>query len=241
MLKMLLDPMGGIVITNDGNAILREIDVAHPAAKSMLELARSQDEEVGDGTTSVIILAGEMLVVAEPFVSRGMHPTVIVRAYRQALDAALEIAEGMAIKIDTSNAGAPFCLGCGLVCCMFIILAVCTTSDEMLRLVRSCIGTKFSSRYGDLIVKMAIDAVKAVTVDVRRWDHCCCISVPHCVQRASLSGFPCYHVHPILFLSCSLVAGRKRSTLSVTPRWKSCPAASLKIAVSWAVSWSRRT
>ncbi len=56
MLKMMLDPMGGITITNDGNAILREIDVAHPAAKSMLELARSQDEEVGDGTTSVIIL-----------------------------------------------------------------------------------------------------------------------------------------------------------------------------------------
>lgn len=57
MLKMLLDPMGGIVITNDGNAILREIDVGHPAAKSMLEVSRSQDEEVGDGTTSVIILS----------------------------------------------------------------------------------------------------------------------------------------------------------------------------------------
>ncbi len=56
MLKMLLDPMGGIVLTNDGNAILREIDVAHPAAKSMIELSRAQDEEVGDGTTSVIIL-----------------------------------------------------------------------------------------------------------------------------------------------------------------------------------------
>lgn len=60
MLKMLLDPMGGIVMTNDGNAILREIDVTHPAAKSMIELSRSQDEEVGDGTTSVIIL-GEYL------------------------------------------------------------------------------------------------------------------------------------------------------------------------------------
>lgn len=56
MLKMLLDPMGGIVLTNDGHAILREIDVAHPAAKSMIELSRTQDEEVGDGTTSVIIL-----------------------------------------------------------------------------------------------------------------------------------------------------------------------------------------
>ena len=56
MLKMLLDPMGGIVLTNDGHAILREIEVSHPAAKSMIELSRTQDEEVGDGTTSVIIL-----------------------------------------------------------------------------------------------------------------------------------------------------------------------------------------
>jgi T-complex protein 1 subunit gamma len=56
MLKMLLDPMGGIVLTNDGNCILREVDVAHPAAKSMIALSRSPDEEVGDGTTSVIVL-----------------------------------------------------------------------------------------------------------------------------------------------------------------------------------------
>jgi T-complex protein 1 subunit gamma len=60
MLKMLLDPMGGIVLTNDGHAILREIEVSHPAAKSMIELSRTQDEEVGDGTTTVIIL-GEWL------------------------------------------------------------------------------------------------------------------------------------------------------------------------------------
>ncbi len=56
MMKMILDPMGGILLTNDGHAILREIDVAHPAAKSMIELSRTQDEEVGDGTTSVIII-----------------------------------------------------------------------------------------------------------------------------------------------------------------------------------------
>ena len=56
MLKMLLDPMGGILLTNDGNSFLRELDVSHPAAKSMIELSRTQDEEVGDGTTSVIIL-----------------------------------------------------------------------------------------------------------------------------------------------------------------------------------------
>ena len=65
MLKMILDPMGGIVMTNDGNAILREIDVNHPAAKSMIELSRTQDEEVGDGTTSVIIL-GMFSIMNEP-------------------------------------------------------------------------------------------------------------------------------------------------------------------------------
>lgn len=66
--------MGGIVITNDGNCILREVDVSHPTAKSMIELSRAQDEEVGDGTTSVIILAGEMLINAEPFVRANIHP-----------------------------------------------------------------------------------------------------------------------------------------------------------------------
>merc|ERR1719329_274571 len=67
---MILDASGGIVLTNDGNAILREIDVTHPAAKSMIELSRTQDEETGDGTTSVIILAGEMLHVSLPFMEK---------------------------------------------------------------------------------------------------------------------------------------------------------------------------
>lgn len=66
MLKMLLDPMGGILLTNDGNAILREIEVDHPAAKSMIELSRTQDEEVGDGTTSVIILGKWMACNSGP-------------------------------------------------------------------------------------------------------------------------------------------------------------------------------
>ena len=92
---MLLDPMGGIVITNDGHCILREVDVSHPTAKSMMELSRAQDEEVGDGTTSVIILAGEMLVQAEPFLrdASALHPTVIVQAYHRALQEALQICE----------------------------------------------------------------------------------------------------------------------------------------------------
>eukprot|EP00116_Pleurobrachia_bachei_P012900 sb/3473162/ len=70
----------------DGNAILREIQVQHPAAKSMIEISRTQDEEVGDGTTSVIILAGELLKNAEPFLVESMHPTLIIAAYRQDLE-----------------------------------------------------------------------------------------------------------------------------------------------------------
>merc|ERR1719473_654294 len=103
MLKMLLDPMGGIVLTNDGNAILREIDVNHPAAKSMIELSRAQDEEVGDGTTSVIILAGEMLSVAEPLLEKNIHPTVIVSGYMKALEDSLAIMEASAKIVDINN------------------------------------------------------------------------------------------------------------------------------------------
>ena len=103
MLKMLLDPMGGIVMTNDGNCILREIDVSHPAAKSMLELSRAQDEQVGDGTTSVIILSGEMLAVAQPFLNKELHPTQIVQAYYKALDFALGVMGKIARVIDTDN------------------------------------------------------------------------------------------------------------------------------------------
>ncbi len=122
MLKMLLDPMGGIVLSNDGHAILREIEViqfniniytfyfeiklrkvTHPAAKSMLEISRAQDEEVGDGTTSVIILAGEMMVSARPFIERDMHPTIIVSAYYQALHEGLKILKDISIPIDFNN------------------------------------------------------------------------------------------------------------------------------------------
>ncbi len=104
MFKMLMDPMGGIVMTNDGNAILREITVQHPAAKSMIEISRTQDEEVGDGTTSVIVLAGETLAVAEQFLQQQMHPTVVISAYRQALEEACRmLKEKVAVPIDVNN------------------------------------------------------------------------------------------------------------------------------------------
>lgn len=133
-----MDPVGGIVMTNDGNAILREIDVVHPAAKSMIELARAQDEEVGDGTTSVIILAGEMLSVAEPFILKEIHPTIIVNAYYKALDDALKIAEEIAQPIDINN------------------------EEAVANIIRCCLGTKFASKWGNLISDLAFKAVKTV-------------------------------------------------------------------------------
>lgn len=142
MLKMILDAMGSIVLTNDGNAILREIDVSHPAAKSMIELSRTQEEEVGDGTTSVTVLAGELLSICEQFLRRDIHPAVIVRAMFKALDQAVEIAESLAVEIDVND-------------------------DERLRtLVQSCLGTKFVTRYNDLMVNVALEAVKTVQIDV---------------------------------------------------------------------------
>ncbi|KAL6055561.1 hypothetical protein STEG23_020543 [Scotinomys teguina] len=85
-IKLFLDPMGGIVMTKDENTILREIQVQHGDAKSMVEISRTQGEEVRDGTTSVTILAGEMLSVAEQFLEQQMHPTVVISTYHMALD-----------------------------------------------------------------------------------------------------------------------------------------------------------
>lgn len=138
MLKMLLDPMGGIVMTNDGNAILREIDVQHPAAKSMIELARAQDEEVGDGTTSVIVIAGEMMVAARPFIEKNIHPTVIVNGYFRALEDAVKLLEDIAVPVDIND------------------------NEQVMKALDSCIGTKFSHRWGKLISNLALQATRIV-------------------------------------------------------------------------------
>lgn len=89
--KMLVDDLGDIVITNDGATIVDEINVEHPAAKMMVEVAKTQDEEVGDGTTTAVVLAGELLSNAEKLLDQGVHPTVIAHGYRMATDKANEI------------------------------------------------------------------------------------------------------------------------------------------------------
>src|SRR5579875_3380855 len=101
--KMLVDSLGDVTITNDGATILKEIDVQHPAAKMIVEISKTTDNEVGDGTTSAVVLAGALLENAEELISKDVHPTIIVDGYRKAEDRALEILNEIAIKVDPSD------------------------------------------------------------------------------------------------------------------------------------------
>lgn len=119
----------------------------------MIDLSRTQDEEVGDGTTSVIILAGEILAQSLPLLERNIHPVVIISAFNKALKEALEIVNRISIPIDTSN------------------------DEEMLALIKTSVGTKFVARWSDLMCKLALEAVRTVaqddagikTVDIKRY------------------------------------------------------------------------
>jgi len=101
--KMLVDSTGDIVITNDGATILDEIAVQHPGAKMVIEVARTQDDEVGDGTTTAVVLVGALMEQAETMLEQGIHPTVIAQGYRMGMEKALEIAEGLALKVDPTD------------------------------------------------------------------------------------------------------------------------------------------
>lgn len=143
MLKMLLDPMGGLVLTNDGHAILREIDVAHPAAKSMMELSRTQDEEVGDGTTTVIILAGEILSQCSLYlIEKNIHPVIIIQALKKALSDALEVIKTVSRPVDVDN------------------------DSAMRKLIQASIGTKYVNHWSEKMCELALDAIKTVRVDL---------------------------------------------------------------------------
>ncbi|MBE0633582.1 thermosome subunit, partial [Candidatus Bathyarchaeota archaeon] len=98
--KMLVDSFGDVTITNDGATMLKEMDVQHPAAKMMVEVSKTQDDEVGDGTTSVVILTGELLGKATELMDKKVHPIVIIDGYRQAEEEALKILEKIAEKVD---------------------------------------------------------------------------------------------------------------------------------------------
>jgi thermosome len=101
--KMLVDTLGDVTITNDGATILKEIDVEHPAAKMMVEITKSVDNEVGDGTTSVVVLAGSLLEKAEELINNKVHPTVIVDGYRKSAEKAIELLKQVGEKMDPTD------------------------------------------------------------------------------------------------------------------------------------------
>lgn len=101
--KMLVDSFGDVTITSDGRTILDEMDIQHPAAKMLVEVAKAQDNEAGDGTTSAVIIAGELLGKAEELIEKGVHPTVIIDGYKKAAEKSLETLDKLAMSVDLKS------------------------------------------------------------------------------------------------------------------------------------------
>src|ERR1700730_10407791 len=101
--KMLVDGMGDVTITNDGATILKEIDVQHPAAKMIIEISKTTDNEVGDGTTSAVVFAGALLAEAEDLLNKGVHATIVVDGYSKAAEKAIEFLNEIAVKVKPGD------------------------------------------------------------------------------------------------------------------------------------------
>src|SRR5919202_2725660 len=101
--KMLVDSLGDVTITNDGATILKEIDVQHPAGKMMVEISKATDNEVGDGTTSTVVIAGSLLEKAEELITKNVHPTVVVEGFTKASQKVIDTLKETATKIDPKD------------------------------------------------------------------------------------------------------------------------------------------
>ncbi len=140
--KMLVDSLGDVVITNDGVTIMKEIEVEHPAAKMMVEVAKTQDTEVGDGTTTAVMLAGELLKQAQTLLDQNVHPTVISSGYRMAAEKAKEILDKISRKISIND-------------------------DETLKkIAKTALGSKSASMSKDLLADISLKAVKKIVEEV---------------------------------------------------------------------------
>ena len=140
--KMLVSGIGDVAITNDGATIMKELDVQHPAAKMLVEVAKAQDNEVGDGTTTAVILAGELLAKAEALLDKNIHPTVIIEGYKKASEEAQKILNNIAIPVKADD-------------------------DKTLREIAiTSISSKSINVAEDLFAKIIVDSVKQVTEQV---------------------------------------------------------------------------
>jgi len=136
--KMLADNFGDTTITSDGRTVLDEMDIQHPAAKMLVEVAKTQDNEAGDGTTSVVIIAGELLSRAEELINKNIHPTVIIDGYRAAAEKALETLEKIAISVDLKS------------------------KDYLIKAATTSMGSKIVAEYKDFLADLAVKAMLAV-------------------------------------------------------------------------------
>jgi len=136
--KMLVDSIGDIVITNDGVTILDEMEIEHPAAKMMVEVAKTQNEEVGDGTTTAVIIAGELLKKAGELLEQEVHPTVIIRGFNLAKERALKAMEKISKPIALDDA------------------------DELKKIAKTSMSGKSAYAYGDKMAELVVKAVRQV-------------------------------------------------------------------------------
>src|SRR5689334_2660813 len=137
--KMLVDTLGDVTITNDGATILKEIDVQHPAAKMMVEISKATDNEVGDGTTSVVVLAGALIEKAEELINKDVHPTIIVDGYRKSAAKTIEVLNNIAQKIAGNE------------------------KDELIRIARTSMQTKIVSREAGELAAIVVNAALSVS------------------------------------------------------------------------------
>ena len=140
--KMLVDTMGDVTITNDGATLLKEIDVQHPAGKMMVEVSKAVDNQVGDGTTSSVILAGTLIDKAEELVSKNVHPTIIVDGYRKAAVKAIEVLNRIAEKVSA------------------------TDKKILLKIANTAMLSKLVSQDSPYLSEIAIDAVSGVAEEI---------------------------------------------------------------------------
>jgi len=139
--KMLVDDIGDVTITNDGATILKQLEVEHPAAKVLVELANLQDTEVGDGTTSVVIIAAELLKRANELVKNQIHPTTIMTGYRMAMKESIKyIQEHLCVKVDSLE------------------------QDVLHQVARTTLSSKFVGAESGLFCQIIVDAMKGVKV-----------------------------------------------------------------------------
>ncbi|WP_148882106.1 thermosome subunit beta [Thermococcus aciditolerans] len=136
--KMLVDSLGDVVVTNDGATILDRIDLQHPAAKMMVEVAKTQDKEAGDGTTTAVVIAGELLRKAEELLDQNIHPSIIVKGYTMAAEKAQEILEDIAIEVTPDD------------------------EETLMRIAMTSITGKNAESHKELFARLAVDAVRQV-------------------------------------------------------------------------------